>query len=314
MTSHPFQISNILALLASLNGGYAPSLPSIDAVTVGRPRYHVKQIKIPQRDGDHYQDEWFEVTLQATSETELETYIKALQNCSTERPTGWHKGDTITLDSDLTLYTDNYNVSLAEGLHTIGNKAGGTTTCLNYEILNDRDPGYLPWFIYICQFPIPEIVRDGGTVTSLYLKVTPSTNATGETVTIFGMNVLTGYFDVGFNIMTHESTANDSISGNWVTNTEKSSGDITDILQELLTAVPTASYLPLRLINTAIEQLADFYIKDVANTNPTKDPHLVWTYTYPTAYPYYIDVKLQDKIPTEGIWRATLRVNARWTL
>jgi hypothetical protein len=307
MVTHSLQLSNIFSSLTSINGGYFPNNPNANSLASAAPRYHVKQIKVPEKGSEHYQDEWFTVTLQCTSETELETYIKAFQNCGTQRPSGWHSVPSQLLLSysiPIAAATDNDEVEAVNATMIPYSLTTPGATSLG---IGSLDWGNVRGLQLTFTVPATYTLVTG----KLYIYLMSGSGAV--TIAVWEVSMDTPFAQTGVELdIVDQSVA---IGGTFTTPawfTETSANDFMDIYTAYKVLYPTATVIPVFIVGNG--ETVRCY--DAGNSNPGYYPKIVGTYSPSSVsdYPYYLDVKLHEKNPTNGVWEATLRVNARWTL
>lgn len=335
---HSDIIHLIIESITSYAGNYFPKVARVDNVDETLPKFLVSPMRTPHL-GDAIQySEFFTVQVKASSQSELQTVMEAIQRCSSINASGYNSTTTIT--KTLVYYIENASdqisvyYQIADGI--IDDSLDGLYSTNVFP--SDEDS----WATYLMFRATNQEIPQGAPISSATITLVAYNSKDHERSGdmdsyIFG-------FDEDEIVEVSEVTDNDDVtqttayvsnpdentSGEWVAETvyNLSAGgsgtNLKNVVQEIVDRAGWTSGIGLFVRGwwTGAEGNYDcqFYAFDASNTNPTKIPKLTITIAGTLAanptigMPFYIHISPVGIENNENMWYATLEVEARWAL
>jgi len=321
MVDHAEGIRDILMAYSGYMGGYSPSHRGINEIDSTK-KFHVS-LGEEIITKTHWTTEEYTITLEASSEADLQTLKNALLNSATDRPSGFIPSTSYEFklyqqEASHAYYvasnstsSDNFPISEGETTDTYHVPTPSKTTG------NDMDATYMSaTAVYVMILNLPTFINYATAKLGLYIT---STSATKDS-TIHTLNTSEGYYEHSSPAFTYvtftvggETTAITSATAN-----QYNEYTITDLVTEVLGYHAKDPFIKLA-VGSATDQGDNHGItasrKDTDGSVPsTEYPYIEYTVdTTASGYPYWIGFDRSKKLQSgPNVYRMEMKLYASY--
>jgi len=310
-------IYGIIYVLTGFNGGYFPDTSNIGNVNQSTTKFHVKKLKNKFTNTSTMKSKFFKIRIESSSQSQLEADISTLLNISTDASNGYNinnKSATYTCDAaanDHQYTCSNYTSPFALSVlydDTYSYHYAGKDQ--KYIIVID----FLP--VLINRF----VTSISGYTTAATLGVYTWAVHSYNTCRIVGVeldNIDQSEFEMGTTTLT-ASTSYTIIAAGTAEEYGLITADISDIVDEISTRTNYGadSRLGILIYMTGTESEPNNYFQ-IANCDSDEDNTTYLSYlsleiTFPSDYPFWINITQTAESNNPNKFWAEFEVEARW--